>query len=218
MCFCAYLALSAVGPETWHDCSLGNAESGSECGPEPRKNTRLYDRSAKGLDSTAQKINLYKKPDHEKPDRHWMLLKWKKRRPRSNVKLTGYSSAHAVRDLNSAAARRIKTTSRVYHLAGIGKCRNSLKTRCAALRLQLKIVFPSRSSACCFTCVRCEVIALPRNRMIYILVSLDALKRHSSPPKICGETSKVAHVCVVYAVNPVTSCGADTIDAARRAR
>jgi len=128
-----------------------------------------------------------------------------------------YSSAHAVRDLNSAAARRIKTTSRVYHLAGIGKCRNSLKTRCAALRLQLKIVFPSRSSACCFTCVRCEVIALPRNRMIYILVSLDALKRHSSPPKICGETSKVAHVCVVYAVNPVTSCGADTIDAARRA-
>jgi len=89
------------------------------------------------------KINLYKKPDHEKPDRHWMLLKWKKKA--APEQREAYSSENAVRDLNSAAARRIKTTSRTYHLAGFGKSRNSLKTRCAALRLQLKISFPAEA-------------------------------------------------------------------------
>ena len=52
------------------------------------------------------KINLYKKPDHEKPDRHWMLLKWPKRMAAPEQR-EAYSSEHAVNDLGSGEEAQI---------------------------------------------------------------------------------------------------------------
>jgi len=134
--------------------------------PEPRKNTRLYDRNSKGLDSKAQKLICTK--SRTTRSRVIILCSCVAKRMVAPEQREAYSSEHAITDFNSANAKRntqsVSVGSRVYYLAGIGKCTNPLEPFCAALRWH-QFVLHSRSPASCITCDSCGVITLPRTRL-----------------------------------------------------
>jgi len=159
MCFCAYL-LSA---------RKQRAESGSgmrQAQARTKEEHTAVRPQFQGSVSKAQKLICTKSQTTR--SRVIILCSCVAKRMVAPEQREAYSNEHAITDFNSADAKRntqsVSVASRVYYLAGIGKCTNPLEPFCAALRWH-QFVLHSRSPASCITCDRCGVITLPRTRL-----------------------------------------------------